>query len=71
MDRAQDPRHVRVEAEFLPRCVAYDQAFIVVGRAQGRHYVGVDPEWPEGVVEIEDDHAWEGTGVGEGLGEWD
>ena len=30
----------------------------------------VDPEGPEGVVEVEDDQGREGEGVGEGCGDW-
>ncbi len=31
--------------------------------------MGVDPERPEGVVEVKDEHFWEGEAVGEGLGD--
>jgi len=36
---------------------------------EGRGDVGVDPERPEGVVEVKDEHFWEGEAVGEGLGD--
>jgi hypothetical protein len=68
----QDAGHVRVQGKGLAPLVL--DAGVGVFGFDGRGHVGVDPEGPEGVVEVEDDNTREGqrvkergwTGVGEG-----
>lgn len=64
--REQDGGDVRVKGEGFAQPV--DGFGVVVLSFQGRGDVGVDPEGPEGVVEVEDDYSREGEAVGKGFG---
>ncbi|CAH0054862.1 unnamed protein product [Clonostachys solani] len=69
----EDGGDVRVEGEGLAEAVGGGVLRVVVGGGgglEGRGDVAVDPEGPQGVVEVEDDEFWEGEGrVAEGGGE--
>ncbi|CAH0025923.1 unnamed protein product [Clonostachys rhizophaga] len=66
----EDGGDVGVECEGLAEAVCGGGGVLGGGWLEGRGDVAVDPEGPEGVVEVEDDELWEGQGrVAEGRGE--